>query len=331
MKEQPSFADLSYGAKKRVTRREKFLEQMEQMVPWARLVVLISPSYPRGDRGRPPKGIELMLRMLFLSQWYGLSDEATEDGCYDSAAFREFLGLGHGCDGVPDATTLLKFRHLLEEQGLCESIFAEINADLAERGLTVGEGTLVDATIIEAPSSTKNRDKARDPEMHQTKKGNQWYFGMKAHIGVDEKTKLVHTVHGTPANHSDVVEVAEVLHGGETRVRGDAGYTGAVKRPEMEEKFGDRLEEVDVQIAAKRSSIESMEDEKEKDLVRAAEKEKASVRAFVEHPFLIVKVLFGYRKVRYRGLAKNLAQQHLLFGLANLVIAARTLRKGVPA
>ena len=224
---------------------------------------------------------------------------------------------------MPDATTLLKFRRLLETHDLCKGLFAAINADLTARGLLLREGTLVDATLIAAPSSTKNQKKERDPEMHQTRKGNQWYFGMKAHIGADRDSKLVHTVVVTAANVADVTQAAELLHGQETQVHADAGYTGVEKRPEivaLERK-------VDWQIARKRGTIKTMVEDAEKTVVKAAEKIKASVRAFVEHPFHIVKNLFGHRKVRYRGLTKNRHQLYTLFALANVVIGGRTLAR----
>ena len=210
---QTSFASLEFAGKKRVTRREKFLAQMQQVVPWARLLALIEPHYPRSGRvGRPPVGLERMLRMYFLQQWFALSDEALEDALYDSHSMREFVGIDLAREAVPDATTLLKFRRLLEAHALTAQLFEAINAHLAEQGLLLREGTMVDASIIAAPSSTKNKDKTRDPQMHQTKKGNQWHFGMKAHIGVDADSGLVHTVIGTAANVNDVTQAAGQLH-----------------------------------------------------------------------------------------------------------------------
>ena len=227
---QLSFASYEYAQKKRVTRREKFLSEMEQVVPWARLEALIEPAYPSGGRvGRQPIGVPRMLRMYFLQQWFGLADEAVEDAIYDSQAMREFVGIDLARESVPDATTLLKFRRLLEEHKLTVALFEEINAHLAERGLLLREGTMVDATIIAAPPSTKNAEHARDPEMHQTKKGNEWHFGMKAHIGADADSGLVHSVHVTAANDSDVAHTHEVLHGQEVFVSLDAGYTGVAK------------------------------------------------------------------------------------------------------
>ena len=319
MEQQRSFAEAEFMAKKRTTRREKFLARMEEAVPWAGLLAVIGPFYPTGRRGRPPIGLERMLRVYFLQQWYGLADEALEDALYDSQALRGFARIDLAYEGVPDATTLLNFRHLLETNDLCKGLFEAVNKDLAARGLLLRAGTLVDATLIAAPSSTKNRDKQRDPEMHQTRKGNQWHFGMKAHIGVDRDSGLVHTVVATAANVADITQAAGLLHGQEMQVHADAGYTGVEKRGEIA-----ALErKIDWQIAGKRGVIRAMAEGTKKEVLKAVEKAKSSVRAFVEHPFHIVKNLFGHRKTRYRGLAKNGHQLHVLFGLANLVIAAR--------
>src|SRR5208283_1989552 len=233
MNRQMSFAQSEYAGKKKVTRREKFLAEMERVVPWMRLVALIEPHYPKGRRGRPPIGLERMLRIYFLQQWYTLADEALEDALYDSQALRSFAGIDLSVEAVPDATTLLGFRHLLEEHALGPEILQEVNAHLSERHLLMREGTIVDATIIAAPPSTKNAKKERDPQMHQTKKGNEWHFGMKAHIGVDADSGLVHTVIGTAANISDLECAAQALHGKERAVYVDAGYTGVEKRPEV--------------------------------------------------------------------------------------------------
>jgi transposase, IS5 family len=319
MTHQTTFAHAEFAAKKKTTRREKFLARMEEVIPWAKLLAVLEPHYPKGQRGRPPIGLERMLRVYFLQQWYALADEALEDALYDSQALQRFARIDLSAEGVPDATTLLKFRRLLETHDLCKGLFTAINADLAARGLLLREGTLVDATLIAAPPSTKNKDKQRDPERHQTKKGNQWYFGMKAHIGADRDSKLVHTVVVTAANVADVTKTSELLHGQEKQVHADAGYTGVEKRPEivaLERK-------IDWQIAGKRSVIKRMVESAEKEVLKTLEKAKASVRAFVEHPFHIVKNLFRHRKVRYRGLAKNGHQLYTLFGLANVVIGAR--------
>ncbi len=316
---QPSFSQAEFADKKKITRREKFLARMEEIIPWLRLLAVLEPFYPKGERGRPPIGLERMLRIYFLQQWYGLADEALEDAIYDSQAMRGFARIDLAADGVPDATTFLKFRRLLETNDLCKGLFTAINADLTARGLMMRAGTLVDATLIAAPSSTKNKEKKRDPQMHQTRKGNQWYFGMKAHIGADRDSKLVHTVVVTAANVADITKTAELLHGQETQVHADAGYTGVEKRTEITAL--DRA--IDWQIARKRGQLKKMEAGPEKETLKASEKAKASVRAFVEHPFHIIKNLFKHRKVRYRGLAKNGHQLHTLFGLANVVIGAR--------
>lgn len=320
MTHQTTFAHAEFAAKKKTTRREKFLARMEEVIPWAKLLAVLEPHYPKGQRGRPPIGLERMLRVYFLQQWYALADEALEDALYDSQALQRFARIDLSAEGVPDATTLLKFRRLLETHDLCKGLFSAINADLAARGLLLREGTLMDATLLAAPPSTKNKDKQRDPEMHQTKKGNQWYFGMKAHIGADRDSTLVHTLVATAANVADVTKTSELLHGQEKQVHADAGYTGAEKRPEIV-----ALErQIDWQIAGKRGVIKSLVEGAEKEALKAVEKAKAAVRAFVEHPFHIVKNLFRHRKVRYRGLAKNGHQLYTLFGLANVVIGARS-------
>ena len=231
---QVSLASHEFAQKKRVTRREKFLAEMEVVVPWSRLEALIVPQYPSGGRvGRQPIGVPRMLRMYFLQQWFGLADEAVEDAIYDSQAMREFVGIDLGRESVPDATTLLRFRRLLEAKKLTAKLFEGINEHLVARGLLLRQGTMVDATIIAAPSSTKNATHERDPEMHQTKKGNEWHFGMKAHIGVDVDSGLVHSVHATAANESDIANTLRVLHGQEEFVSADAGYVGVEKRQEI--------------------------------------------------------------------------------------------------
>ncbi len=319
MTHQPSFSQAEFADKKKITRREKFLARMEDILPWPRLLAVIEPFYPKGERGRPPVGLERMLRMYFLQQWYGLADEALEDALYDSQAMRGFARIDLSAEGVPDATTLLKFRRLLETHDLCKGLFTAINADLTAQGLLLRAGTLVDATLIAAPPSTKNKEKKRDPEMHQTRKGNHWYFGMKAHIGADRDSKLVHPVVVTAANVADITKTAELLHGQEKQVHADAGYTGVEKRAEIVALN----RPMDWQIARKRGQIKTMAEGAEKETLKATEKAKAAVRAFVEHPFHILKNLFRHRKVRYRGLAKNGHQLHTLFGLANVMIGAR--------
>jgi IS5 family transposase len=292
---------------------------MEKVVPWARLVTVIEPHYPTGERGRPPIGVERMLRVYFLQQWDALADEALEDALYDSQAMRTFAGIDLSVEAVPDATTLLKFRHLLEGHDLTGQIFAEVSELLSERKLLMKEGTIVDATIIAAPSSTKNARQERDPEMHQTKKGNQWHFGMKAHIGVDAQSGLVHTLSGTAANVADIAQTHALLHGQEKEVYADAGYFGVEKREET------AAVDVTWYVAAKRGKIKRMAEGLVKELTLQLERLKARVRARVEHPFHIIKNLFKHRKTRYRGLTKNTAQLHTLFALTNLVIARRSL------
>jgi IS5 family transposase len=328
---QTSFASLEYAGKKRQTRREKFLGEMERVVPWARLEALIEPHYPKSGRvGRPPVGVSRMLRMYFLQQWYSLSDEGLEDAIYDSQAMREFIGIDLSREQVPDATTLLKFRRKLEDKQLTAAIFEEVNAHLGERGLLMREGTLVDATIIAAPPSTKNKDKARDPEMHQAKKGNQWHFGMKAHIGVDADSGLVHSVHATAANESDVAHTHELLHGEEERVYADAGYTGVDKRAEIAkaQAEGNIRKDVEWHVATKRGEIQAMPEGPFKELTILVERKKAQIRALVEHPFHVIKNLFRYKKVSYRGLKKNAARLYAQFALANLQLAKAALLDG---
>jgi IS5 family transposase len=324
MQLQGSFSQAEYAGKKKQTRRDKFLAEMEAVVPWARLVERLRPFYPKGERGRPPIGLERMLRIHFLQQWYGLADGAMEDALYDSQALRGFAGIDLTVAAVPEETTILNFRDWLEQHELSQALFAEVSAMLEERGLLMRQGTIpgsspgTDATIIAAPSSTKNKSKARDPEMHQTKKGNQWHFGMKAHIGVDVASGLVHTVKGTAANEADITQTAALLHGEEEDVFGDAGYTGADKRPELEDR------DVSWNIAIKRSIVKALP-KTLRDLAEPVERALSQVRAVVEHPFHIVKNLFRHKKLRYRGLKKNTAQLHTLFVLANLVIVKKTL------
>jgi len=318
MQRQGSFSQAEYAGKKKQTRRDKFLAEMEEVVPWARLVERLRSFYPKGERGRPPVGLERMLRLYFLQQWYGLADEALEDALYDSQALRGFAGIDLAVASVPDATTVLHFRHWLERHDLTRALFEEVAALLEERGLLMRQGTIVDATIIAAPPSTKNKEKARDPEMHQTKKGNQWHFGMKAHIGLDVASGVVHTVTGTAANEADINQMAAVLHGREEAVFADAGYTGADKRPEHEDR------DVSWNITIKRSIIKALP-QGLRDLAEPVERALSQVRAWVEHPFHIVKNLFRHKKLRYRGLFKNTAQLHTLFALANLVIVKKTL------
>lgn len=311
--------DAGFERHRKPTRRDVFLAEMDQVVPWAQLCAVIEPHYPKDPvgGGRRPVGLERMLRIHFLQQWYALSDPAVEEALYDSAAMRRFVGIDLGQEGAPDETTVCKFRHLLEKHGLADPLFAAVNEHLKRHGMKLSQGTIVDATIIAAAPSTKNKGKTRDPEMHQTKKGQQWYFGMKAHIGVDEATGLVHTVVNTAANVADVSEVARLLHGKERHVFGDAGYIGAEKRaPKRGRKFW---------IAAKRSVVKAIDDAKLREITEQLEHAKASIRAAVEHPFRVLKRQFGYVKVRYKGLAKNGAQVKTLFALVNLWMARGTL------
>jgi len=317
---QTSFSELEYVTKKKQTRRDRFLAEIEAVTPWAELEAVIEPFYPKGEgRGRPTIGLGRMLRMYVVQNCFGLSDEGIEDAIYDSQAIRRFVGIDLSRESAPDATTLLKFRRLLEKKGLTESIFNAINAHLAEKGLFMRQGTVVDATIIAAAPSTKNRQRQRDPDMHQTKKGKQWHFGMKAHIGADAHSGLVHTVIGTAANVSDVTQAGALLHGDETDVFADAGYVGVEKREENLEV------PVTWHVAMKRGARRALPKTAWGETMEWLEQAKASIRAKVEHAFHVVKNLFRHRKTRYRGLAKNTAQLMTLFGFANLVLARRWL------
>jgi transposase, IS5 family len=328
-KTQMSFAAQEYANKGRVTRREKFLADMQRIVPWTALIAVIEPHYPKGERGRPPIGLERMLRIYFLQQWYSLADEALEDSLYDINSLREFVGIDLGHDPIPDATTLLKFRHLLEQNNLSSQMLQAINLDLARRGLLMRAGTIVDATLIAAPSSTKNSTGTRDPQMHQTKKGNNYHFGMKAHIGVDADSGLVHSVINTAANVHDITQALDLLHGKEQTAYGDSGYRGIEKR-QQEQQAAASAQWHTSMMPSKRKVIKSAK-AKEGTTGQLAqtldqiEKLKASIRAKVEHPFHIVKNLFKYKKVSYRGIAKNAARHVMLFALANLVIVKKQL------
>ena len=307
--------------KKKPTRRARFLAGIEKAAPWNELERLIEPFYPKvTGAGRRPIGVSRMLRMYIAQQCFGLSDEGIEDAIYDSAAIRDFVGVDPNWGAAPDATTLTKFRHLLEAHDLTRRIFDIINAHLAAQGLIMREGTIVDATLIAAPPSTKNGDKQRDPEMHQSKKGNDWHFGMKGHIGVDAASGLVHTVIGTAGNVADVCMAHALLHGAEKVVLADAGYTGVEKR---QENLG---KPVHWHVAMKRMKRRALPKSRLGRLQEQLEVVKASVRAKVEHPFHVIKNLFHHRKTRYRGLAKNTAQLFTLFGLANLLLAGRRFK-----
>jgi IS5 family transposase len=300
------------------TRKREFLSQMEAVVPWTQLIGLIAPYAPEGKKGRPPFSLETMLRIHFMQQRFTLSDPAMEEALHDMPLFREFAHLGWD-QRLPDESTILRFRHLLERHKLADQMLGLINEVLQAKGLLLKAGTVVDANLISAPSSTKNKSHERDPEMHQSKKGNQWYFGMKAHIGVDADSGLVHTVRGTAGNTHDVLEGNSLLHGQESQVFGDAGYQGVDKRP-------DAPRGVRWNVAMRPGRRRALDKSRPVDgLVDQLEKLKASIRAKVEHPFRVIKCQFGYVKVRYRGLAKNTAQLKTLFALSNLWMARKKL------
>lgn len=316
MPKQPAFPGLRNAMKKKVTRREQFLAEMDTVVPWTLLASLIAPHYPKAGPkgGRPPMPLETMLRVYFLQNWYALSDPMAEETLYDSEAMRRFAGIELGDDRIPDETTILNFRHLLERHGLTEAIFAEVNGHLTDKGITLRSGTLVDATIIDAPSSTKNKANARDPEMSSTKKGNEWYFGMKAHIGVDADSGVVHSLDTSTAKLHDSQVWDELLHGEETSVWADKGYVSAGR----EAAFSTDGKVWGVMRKAPKGSKLHPIDEQTNRII-------AMVRARVEHPFRVLKRQFGYVKTRYRGLARNRAQLFTLFALGNLFLVRRRL------
>lgn len=317
---QLSFGDAEYNGKRKQTRREIFLAEMDKVVPWPELLALIAPHYPKlGQPGRQPYPLETMLRIHFLQQWYALSDPAAEEALYDTVSMRRFAKIG-GLDEVPDETTILNFRRLLEKHDLGRKLFNRVNAHLQRKGQSLRGGTIVDATIIAAPSSTKNEDGERDREMHQTKKGNNWHFGMKAHIGVDADSGLVHHVEGTAANEADINVAHTLLHGEEHFISGDSGYTGLDKREDMKDVSALCL------IAEKPSLLKKIRSQRAYRSTVKHEKWKAGIRAKVEHPFRVIKRQFGYVKVRYRGLAKNTAQLFTLFALSNLWMARKRLQ-----
>ena len=323
--QQGTFTDIEYSFRKKKTKREEFLEIMNEIIPWDEWVDIIEPYYPKGKRGRPPMGIEKMLRMYLLQIWFNLSDPATEDAIYDSYAMRKFTGIDFMEDTVPDETTLCKFRHLLEANGLNKLFFDAITRVMVKTGHIMKGGSIVDATIIDAPSSTKNADKARDPEMHQTRKGNEWRFGMKCHAGVDAGSGLVHTITVTPANRHDITQAAKLIREDDEVVYGDSGYLGIEKREEI--KGDEHLSGIDFRIARRPKSLPKVSDNAY-DWERYIEHRKASVRCKVEHVFRIIKCQFGYKKVRYRGLKKNENRLYAMFACANLyslAIAGQTL------
>jgi transposase, IS5 family len=319
---QMSLGESGYERKTKRTRKREFLDEMNLVVPWGELVSLIAPHAPAAGvkGGRPPFAVETMLRIHFLQQWFNLSDPSMEEALYDTPMFREFTGLDMGEDNLPDESTILRFRHLLERNNLSLQMLATVNATLTAKGLLLKQGTVVDATLIAAPSSTKNSSGERDPEMHQTKKGNQWHFGMKAHIGVDADSGLVHSVVGTAANVNDVTQASALVHGEETDVFADAGYQGVAKR---EETQGIKANWHVALRPGKRKALDTSTPLGA--VVDKLEHVKASIRAKVEHPFRVIKRQFGHVKVRYRGLAKNKAQLHTLFALSNLWMVRRTL------
>jgi IS5 family transposase len=300
----------------RPTRKAEFLAKMEGLMPWSALCALVEPHYPKAGNGRPPIGLERMLRMYWVANWFNLADEACEDAMYDTPIFREFCGFDLGRERIPDATTLLKFRHLLEEHDFGKEMFARVGALLQANGVKVSGGTMVDATLIAAPPSTKNEEKARDPAMHQTKKGNQWYFGMKLHIGADSKTGLIHSASVTAANVHDSQQVENLLHGNETRFYGDSAYRGKAQRERLKE-LAPNAKDFTNKRAYRNTPLSDADKE--------TNRRKSSIRAKVEHPFLILKRLWGFAKVRYRGLAKNANRAFAMLAAINILKHGRPL------
>ncbi len=314
---QTTLSDAGFDKYRKQTRKERFLDDMEKIIPWAELAEAIEPFYPKPKgAGRRPVGVERMLRIHFLQHWFNLSDPAAEEALYDSRAMRRFVGIDLGREPAPDETTVCKFRHRMERHNLGDRLFGLVNEYLRENGLKVNRGTIVDASIIDAPSSTKNRKKERDPEMHQTRKGQQWYFGMKAHIGVDSRSKLIHSVVATPANVHDSRVLRALLHGDETRVWGDSAYAG------QKAVISEGAPEAKDFTQAKGSRYRKLTEAE-----RSRNRNKSRVRAKVEHQFGIIKRQFGFTKVRYRGLSKNAHRLIVACALSNLVMAKQTLLK----
>ena len=313
---QKTFDAAGFAKYSKTTRRAAFLKEMDKVVPWARLCKQIEPHYPKAGNGRPPVGLERMLRIYFLQQWFNLSDPAVEEALYESVSMRAFVGIDLGLEPVPDETTVCKFRHLLEKHDMGRKLFEDIGRFLQARGMKVSGGTIVDATIIAAPSSTKNADGERDPEMHQTKKGNQWYFGMKGHIGVDSKTKLIHSAVVTPANVHDSQPLPKLLHGAETRVWGDSAYIG---QKSAMKKAAPKAKDFTNRRATRSHALSEAQ--------RETNRRKSSVRAKVEHVFGVIKRVFGFAKVRYRGMMKNANRFFVTCALANLFMARRSLMR----
>jgi len=324
MNKQISLADMEYSNRKRQTKREAFLDTMEELIPWQQWMNMVKPHYSSGKRGRPPRELESMLRMYLLTNWFNLSDEGVEDAIYDSYAFRKFMKVDfQGDEQVPDATTLCRFRKLLNETGLTKQFFESISAYLDEQGKLMHGGTIVDATIIEAPSSTKNAEKKRDPEMHSTRKNNQYYFGEKLHIGVDAGTGYIHHVETTAANVADIVMASGLIREDDEVLYGDAGYIGIEKRAEV---VGDaHLSQMEYRINQKKKwTREQWKPGPGQDWFDHIERGKSRVRWQVEYAFFVIKRLFGYRKVRYRGLQKNRTQAYMLCTCTNLFMLAQS-------
>ena len=313
MSQQLTFADSEFSSKRRQTRKEIFLSRMDNLLPWSQLLEVIDPFYPKAGNGRRPYALETVFRIHCMQQWFSLGDEAMEDALYEIASMRQFAQLSLD-KAIPDRTTIMNFRHLLEKHRLGKEIFNTVNKHLDRNGLILREGTIVDATIIDAPSSTKNKKKQRDPDMHQTKKGNEWRHGMKMHIGVDEVSGVIHSIDTTPANKHDITSADKLLHGKEKRVFGDSGYRGIQKRAEHKKRNVDWL--IAMQPGKRRHLDEHHP-------VQKMEKLKASIRAKVEHPFRHIKNVFGYKKVRYRGLAKNTDRLYMLAAFSNLMTSEK--------
>jgi len=320
MKQMTLAASKGFDKHARPTRKAEFLAKMEILMPWAEFCAVIEPHYPKAGNGRPPVGLERMLRMYCIANWFNLADEACEDALYDIPAFRDFCRIDLGRERIPDATTLLHFRHLLEKHQLGQALFAKIGELLLANGMKLSGGTIVDATLIAAPPSTKNQEKSRDPEMHQTKKGNEWHFGMKLHIGADSKTGLIHSASVTAANVHDGHQVPNLLHGEETRFYGDSAYRGKAQRERLKE-IAPKAKDFTNKRAYQNSPLTDADKE--------TNRRKSSIRSKIEHPFLTVKRLWGFAKVRYRGLAKNANRAFAMLAMVNLVKWGRPLTREV--
>lgn len=306
---QMTFAEGTFEPHRRPTRRDHFLAQMNEAIPWSVLAAVIEPHYPKAGNGRPPVKLERMLRIYFLQHWFNLSDPAAEEALYDSHSMRKFVGVDLGQETVPDETTICRFRHLLERNNLGQKLFEEVAAYLQAKGIKISNGTIVDATIISAPSSTKNKKKERDPEMHQTRKGKQYYFGLKAHIGVDSKTQVIHSMVVTAANTHDSQVLPDLLHGDETRVWGDSAYKG---QKEAISRAAPNAKDFTHKRATRGRPLTDIE--------KSKNTTKSRVRAKVEHVFGVMKCVFGFRKVRYRGIDKNANSLFVLGALTNIFL-----------